>query len=189
MNKGSKKLLVFGGSFDPPHQGHKAIVDAACSVIKPDLVLIIPCNKQPLKITDSASAEHRLNMTKLMFSGSNYVVSDYEINKSGTSYTLDTLKYLEKVYRKSDIYLLIGEDSYLSFVQWKNFEEIVKKYKLVVVARSGKGLKNKFPSARSITFITNFMHPASSTDARAGDLQYIDQNVIDYINSNGLYRE
>lgn len=189
MNKENKKLLMFGGSFDPPHQGHKAIVEAACSLIKPDLVLIVPCYIQPLKIKNSATAEQRLEMTRIMFHEKQYVVSDYEIERGGVSYSIDTLNYLSRKYKGYKIYLLIGEDSYSNFVEWKKFEEILKKYNVVVVARQGKGLKDKFPFARNIHFVTDFLHPASSTAARAGDFKYLDKKIVEYINEKGLYRE
>jgi len=189
MNKEVKKLLMFGGSFDPPHQGHKAMVEVACSLIKPDLVMIVPCFIQPLKIKNSATVEQRLEMTRLVFSSEQYVVSDHEIQKGGLSYSIDTLNYLAKKYKGYRIYLLIGEDSYSNFVEWKKFEEILKNYNVVVVARQGKGLKDKFPFAKNIHFVTDFFHPASSTAARAGDLKYLDKNIVEYIRSHGLYRE
>lgn len=185
----SKKLLIFGGSFDPPHQGHKAMVGTVCSLLKPDLVLIVPCYIQPLKIKNSATAEQRLAMTRIMFPDKEYVVSDYEVNKGGTSYTIDTLRYLSKVYKDYELYLMVGEDSYFNFSEWKNFEEILKNYNVIVLARQGKGLKNRYPFAKSVQFITEFSHPASSTEARAGNTKYIDEKVLEYINSNGLYRE
>jgi nicotinate-nucleotide adenylyltransferase len=189
MNKETKKLLMFGGSFDPPHQGHKAMVEVACSLIKPDLVLIVPCYVQPIKIKNSATAEQRLEMTRLMFPEKQYVVSDHEIERGGVSYSIDTLNYLAKKYHGYKIYLLIGEDSYSNFVEWKKFEEILKKYNVVVVARQGRGLKDKFPFAKNIYFITDFLHPASSTVARAGDFKYLDKKIVEYIGSQGLYRE
>jgi len=189
MNKEAKKLLMFGGSFDPPHQGHRAIVEAASNLIKPDLTLIVPCYIQPLKIKNSATPEQRLEMTRLMFPQKQYVVSNYEIERGGVSYSIDTLNYLAKKYRDHKIYLLIGEDSYSNFVEWKKFEEILKKYNIVVVARQGKGLKDKFPFARNVHFVTDFFHPASSTAARAGDFKYLDKEIVEYIKANGLYRE
>ncbi len=189
MNKENKKLLVFGGSFDPPHQGHKAMVEVTCELIRPDLVLIIPCYIQPLKTKNTASAEHRLKMAKIVFDDKRYLVSDHEIQRGGTSYTIDTLKYLQKTYKGHRIYLLIGEDSYSNFVEWKNFEEILRDYDLVVVARQGKNLKDKFPFAKHIQFITDFLHPASSTSIRQGDFTYVDPRVLKYIKANGLYGE
>jgi nicotinate-nucleotide adenylyltransferase len=189
MNKEKKKLLMFGGSFDPPHLGHKAMVEAACSLIHPDLVMIVPCYIQPLKIKSTATAEQRMEMTRLMFDDKKYVISDHEIKRGGTSYTIDTLKYLERTYKGYKIFLLIGEDSYFNFVEWKSFEEILKNYNVVVVARQGKGLRNKFPFAKFLHFVTDFSHPASSTAVRAGDFQYVGPKVLEYIKSNGLYRE
>jgi len=189
MNKKAKKLLLFGGSFDPPHLGHKAMLEAALLLVNPDLVLIMPCYIQPLKIENSASAKHRLKMAKLMFPEKKYVVSDHEIEKGGKSYTVDTLRYLKREYKGHEIYVLIGEDSYSSLQQWKDFEKLLSDYNIVVVARQGHGLKDKFPFAKDITFISDFSHPASSTSARAGDLKYIDPKVIEYIKANDLYKE
>jgi len=122
------------------------MMEVACSLIKPDLVLIVPCYVQPIKIKNSATAEQRLEMTRIMFPEKQYLVSDYEIKKGGLSYSIDTLNYLKKTYRDHKIYLLIGEDSYSNFVEWKKFEEILKNYTSLWLPDRVKVLRTNFLS-------------------------------------------
>lgn len=189
MNSFNKKLLFFGGTFDPPHRGHKEMLEKAKQLVNPDLIIISPCFLQPLKTQKTASAEHRLNMTKILFPEPKYKISDYEIKKGGKSFTIETLKYLETLYTDYEIYILIGGDSYQSLEQWKNYTEILKNYYLVVVARQNELDTQKYPFAKSITFIKDFNDPASSTSIRDGNKNYLTEELLAYVKANALYSE
>ena len=112
----SDRIALFGGSFNPPHRGHVHIAEAAAKQYHLDEVLWIPNSISPHK-THFAGADphHRLEMTRLVILGfPSFTVSDMEIKRGGVSYTIDTIEAVKKVYEESDLFLLIGGDSFLS---------------------------------------------------------------------------
>ena len=115
-----KKILIFGGSFDPIHKGHINSCKSAIQTVKPDLTLIIPNKIPPLKNTLNASApaKNRLEMCKIAFNGiKNLEVCNFEIKQktSTPSYTYRTIQYLLKKYVGAKLYLLVGYDRYCDF--------------------------------------------------------------------------
>lgn len=130
------KIAIFGGSFNPPHRAHLRLAKEFCETIKPDKTLIIPTFEAPHKdASEYAGAEDRLNMCKLLFSGSDFEVSDIEIKREGKSYTIDTLNALREEYPGAGFYLVIGSDMLLSFHKWVKYEDILRKCKLCVMTR------------------------------------------------------
>jgi nicotinate-nucleotide adenylyltransferase len=129
------KIGVFGGSFDPIHNGHLITASAVKKIRGLDKIIFIPSFIAPHKIDRvSSSPNHRIEMIILAIEGIPYFeYSDYEINKEGVSYTIDTLKFLKNKY--SDIELIIGYDNLLDFKTWKDPDEILKLVKLVVLKR------------------------------------------------------
>lgn len=222
MDKNIKDLiLLFGGSFDPPHLGHKAMLEhvirslaSKASILK---VFIIPSNVQPLKEHELSSAPQRLAMCELQFAshkmdkdmlkGLELIVSDYEINKGGLSYTVDTLRHFKELYPNKSIYILMGEDSFLDIERWKSPKELFSLCKLVVLSRAslkeekspayvglfGYMEKIKKEYNADISILNDFKHPASSTILRqelskGQKPNYIDDDVWEYIVNNNLYK-
>lgn len=106
------KILIFGGTFNPFHNGHYEILKQAQRVVKPDQTIIVVNNISPHKLTHAPVAGvDRLQMVKLALENEkNITISDYELNKKGPSYTFDSLTYFKKEFPNSEIYFLIGED-------------------------------------------------------------------------------
>jgi nicotinate-nucleotide adenylyltransferase len=129
------KVGVFGGTFDPIHNGHLITAAAVKKIRGLDKIFFIPSYIAPHKIDKvSSSPDHRIEMIKLAIEGIPYFeYSDYEINKEGVSYTIDTLKFLKNKY--PDIELIIGYDNLLDFKTWKEPDKILKLVKLVVLKR------------------------------------------------------
>lgn len=134
------KIGIFGGSFNPPHNGH---VNSLVTVQKKmgfDKIHIIPNNQNPLKIpTETPSAEHRIEMARLAFStyGPAFFVDDIELKRGGKSYTIDTIKELRKHYASKDLFLIIGADNFETFSEWKSYKKILEEVNLVVTTRPG----------------------------------------------------
>jgi nicotinate-nucleotide adenylyltransferase len=129
------KVGVFGGTFDPIHNGHLITAVAVKELRNLDKIIFIPSFIAPHK-TDriSSSPEHRIEMLKMAVKDIPYFTySDYEIKKKGVSFTIDTLKFLKNEY--DDIELIIGYDNLLDFSNWKDPDEILKLIKLVVLKR------------------------------------------------------
>lgn len=121
------RILIFGGSFDPPHQGHSALLLSAAKKIKPHRIIIVPSYHAPLKDLPAASAGDRLKMTELgllkrlpkrwrRISR----IDKRELNSRRTVYTVDTLKRLARRHAGAELHFVVGADSAASFGTWKN---------------------------------------------------------------------
>jgi len=196
-----EKIIIFGGSFDPPHQGHRMLADHVRNILKPEKIIIVPCFIQPLKNTQAAPAEHRLQMARLMFGNSNFLVSDYEIKKGEVSYSVDTINHFIEFFKGADLFFLMGEDSFMGIEKWKKYEELLGLCKYIVVSRTkddssklrmfASNIENKYNT--EIHVVDDFYNPASSTEMREKLFrgikpEYISPNIFNYIRTNDLYK-
>lgn len=119
------KTGLFGGTFNPVHNGHINLVKNFKDELKLDRVLVIPTAVPPHKEAENlVSGEDRINMCKLAFDGI-AEVSDMEIARGGRSYTVETLEELKKIYKDDEFYFLVGSDMLLSFRRWYRWEDIL----------------------------------------------------------------
>lgn len=136
------KIGIYGGTFDPPHLGHMEAARAAAAVLELDKLIFIPAKQPPHKqlSTESASPAQRLEMTRLMADGllmsGVTEVSDLELNRSGKSYTVDTLYALKERFPEDEFWLLMGTDMFLSLQTWHRAEEIMKLTGIAAFART-----------------------------------------------------
>lgn len=140
------RVGIFGGSFNPPHNGHIASLQTVLKKGGLDQIRVIPAYQNPLKIqTEGPKPEQRLEMTKKALEGfgNQFVVDDIEIKRGGKSFTIDTIKELRKKIAADDLYLILGMDKLDELDQWKNFPEILKECNLIVTSRPGF----QFPSS------------------------------------------
>ena len=129
------RIFVFGGSFDPIHMGH-LILAQNCSQALNARVVFLPTGNPPHKVIGTPTI-HRLNMLKLAVAGNkNFEICTYEINKNETSYTYETLKYLQNVYNK-EIFFFVGGDSLQDLHNWKEPKLILERCTLVYAKRLG----------------------------------------------------
>lgn len=131
------KVGIFGASFDPLHLGHLNLLQQVQDHFSFDLIKIIPNWQSPLAYsTPIMPPKTRLALVKKLFKGNGVIeVDDQEIKKKTLSYTIDTLKNLNVLFK--DIYLIIGIDQFVNFDKWKDFEEIIKISHVVVCSRKG----------------------------------------------------
>ena len=133
------RVGIFGGTFNPPHLGHKRLAESMLLEAKLDKMLIIPTATPPHKKgSDLASEEDRLSMCRLLFDEDCYEVSDLELKRGGKSYTVDTVKELKKLYPDDELFLVIGSDMLLSFHKWYCYEEILENVTLCVATRESE---------------------------------------------------
>ena len=133
-----KRLGIFGGTFNPPHIGHLIIAQTALEELKLDKIIFMPSGNPPHKTDgDVIDASHRFNMTKLLIKDNpSFDILDIEVKSEELSYTANTLKKLNKIYKDTDIYFIIGADSLVQFHTWKNPEVICDNAKLAIAKRN-----------------------------------------------------
>lgn len=124
------KIAVFGGTFNPPHNGH---VFAVKELLKEfDSVWVMVANTPNKSVSELAPASDRLKMAKRAFGFSRAEVCDDEIRRGGVSYTCDTLAELEEKYPEHEFYWAIGSDLLEELSQWKNCQELYLKNFVVI---------------------------------------------------------
>ena len=140
------RIGIFGGTFNPPHRGHRHIAEDFCAQMavsgRPlDKMLIIPTFVPPHKESpDLASGEDRLAMCRLAFPGERFEVSDLEVSRGDRSYTWLTLEDLHEMYDMPDapaeLYFVMGDDMLLYLPHWARPEKILEDAVLVSTIRS-----------------------------------------------------
>ena len=134
------KIGIYGGTFNPIHAGHMEAARFAAEYLALDTLYLIPAGLPPHKrlAEDTPDAEHRLNMAKLAAGtmGKNVKVLDLELNRTGKSYTVDTLRELKAIHPEDELYFFMGTDMFLTFQKWYHPEEIVKLCTLCAFGRS-----------------------------------------------------
>ncbi len=132
------KIGIFGGTFNPVHNGHINLVKNFKRELTLDKVLIIPTATPPHKQAEQlASGEDRLQMCSLAFKGL-AEVSDTEISRGGKSYTVNTLETLKEIYKDDTFYFLVGSDMLLSFKRWYRWEDILAMCTLCAADRNNE---------------------------------------------------
>jgi nicotinate-nucleotide adenylyltransferase len=169
-----ESVALFGGSFDPPHFGHKAIVQEALRELEIDRLIIIPTFLNPFKEVSYTSADRRLLMSKNMFKEFlNVVVDDYEVRRAEPTPTAKTVKYFQQIY--SVKYIIIGADNLNNIHQWFNFEWLNSQIVWVIATRVGYSLDTS--KLREFK-ILEVKADISSTEIRKKDLKVnIDKRV------------
>ncbi len=196
-----KKIAIYGGSFDPPHEGHKLLAFNLAECCRADKVIIMPTAMSPFKSTSGATASQRYEMCKLAFKEPLFEVSDVEINRGGKSYTVDTVNSVKELYPHSELYLFMGDDMFLSFNKWYKYEEIARKCVIVAACRTERleKLHSMKAFARDVLrlgdgrviFCESVPVEISSTTIRENVknncFEYIGSDVAEYIKAKGLY--
>ena len=171
------KLAIYGGSFNPPHLGHAAAIQAVMEAVHPDELRVIPAATPPHKTlaSGSPSAEERLRMAQLAFGAiPGVTVSDLELRREGKSYTADTIRELKRECPGAKLYLVVGTDMLETFDEWYQYEYILRNVTLVALARDFGDLEHLRECAKSlrdahgahIRILTSEPLPISSTQLR-----------------------
>ena len=191
-----KRIGLFGGSFDPVHNGH---IEAVNSFLESGLIdeiwiLLTPAppHKPDQKKTDF---EHRYNMLKLAFQESdNIKISDIEKDLPKPSYTLQTIHHLKTKNPDYTFFLCLGEDSLQYFHKWHKYHDILEECTLLVVDRPGSdhGDVDSYILEKSI-FVDHKPMNISSTEIRRGPnsatIMKLPDDVLNYIQKNNLYTD
>ena len=200
-----RKIGVYGGTFDPVHNGHVSLAKDAAEQAPLDMVIFMPVYVQPFKQDKRPTGgDHRLAMLKLAAEEDPVLrVSDYEMRQEGVSYTYKTLRALKENCDEDDrIFFICGTDSFLKIETWMNAGELLDRYSYIVGTRPGyreEELKETIERIRAdhgtdIVKINNRRVDVSSTMIReraVGGLSLtglVPESVERYIIENRLYR-
>lgn len=198
-----KKIGIFGGTFNPIHNGHIHLADGFRQKLGLDCILVIPVWSPPHKSGEEIiPGEARLEMCRLACSDKDWlVVSDIEVLRKGKSYTIDTINALSVLYKDADFYLLMGADMFVTLESWRGFGEIAHKAALCCVSRHDGELNRLNEYAEKLKkcysaqcFVENIpVVEVSSTEIRdklskgIGTDSLIPAGVLNYIKKNRLY--
>lgn len=197
-----KAIAIFGGSFNPPLNSHSDLAKEVINNFKEvEKIIFVPVstkyNKQNL-----VEDKHRYNMLKLICEKEeNFEVSDIELKSSNLRYTIETLNLLQAQHVDYNIYFIMGTDNLKELDTWKEAEDILKNYKIIVLQREEdvfldivnnskllKENKESLINARGIdkihlssTMIRNKIKNKENVE------EFIDKDVLNYIRNNELY--
>lgn len=192
------KILLYGGTFDPPHWGHINNLRAAMQAVQPDKVIVMPAGIPPHKAASATPGSLRLQMCRCFLQlGEQVEISDWEITHEGKSYTVNTLRMLHSTYPDAQLYLTVGSDMLTSFRTWREWQSILQLATLVVESREaddaamlaefadslcGDGARILFARAKPV--------PMSSSEIRQGSAgaEAVPPEVWQIISSQGLYQ-
>lgn len=195
------KIGLFGGAFNPVHNGHVNMIKEAFADLKLDKLLIIPTCKSPHKDTKLISFEDRAKMCELAFeeeiASGKFEISDIEKRLGGTSYTIITVRELKKLYPKDAVfYLIIGGDMLFYFDKWYRYEALLGECKVVAAAREAHEYSDMCEYAAEmgrIKVLNLQVTEISSTEIREkikngqAVTGLVPQSVERYIREKGLY--
>lgn len=192
------RIGIFGGAFNPVHNGHLKLCDQCQKIYNFDKILIIPTYISPHKKADNPiDFGHRYNMLKFAVEDNPvFEVSDIEQHIGGISYTYDTILRLKKTYQGAEFFLIIGSDMFESFHKWRNFIPLMELVTLVVGARKPDAkleLIKKQLNAEKIDIIPVNVYEISSTQIRQmifdkkDTSEHLNPKVFDYCKANDLY--
>jgi nicotinate-nucleotide adenylyltransferase len=192
-----KKIGLYGGTFDPVHAGHTALVNSFLSTDLIDELWIILTPFPPHKLnTNPTTYTRRLDMLQLAFNSmNNVVIQTFENELPKPSYTYRTIEHLRLTYSDNHFYYCLGGDSLVNFHTWKHPDRIINEVDLLVAARPGfEGQSIDATILSKTYFVEHVPLDISSTDIKlriAGNKSIeglVDQDVESYIRTHKLYR-
>lgn len=140
------RIGLLGGTFDPPHIGHFILAQEVKNELALDEIWFIPTNEPPHKQPAYYSADDRLQMLQVATNHvCGFAVEDLELNRSGKSYTIDTIKTLQRMYPQHTFYFIIGADMVEYLPNWYQIDRLMEKIKFIGVIRPGYTLKTPYP--------------------------------------------
>lgn len=199
------RIALFGGSFNPVHNGHFNLVKETAEKNGIDRVFVIPTYVSPFKKDSGgfvADGKDRLEMCRLAFEELPYVtVSDWELSQSEVSYSINTVTHFHEEFPDDELFFIMGSDMLLSFDRWHRYKDILALCTVIAASRENKGsdidiLRRKADELSSfgrviVTEISAF--ELSSSEIREKIIKnydlscYMNENVVKYIVANNVY--
>ncbi|WP_156291131.1 nicotinate-nucleotide adenylyltransferase [Oceanobacillus salinisoli] len=141
-----KRVGILGGTFDPPHLGHLLIAEEVRISLQLEEIWFIPTYTPPHKNESKTSAMDRRNMLELAIRSNTYFkLNTMEMERTGKSYTIDTIKTLKNQHPEHEFFFIIGADMVEYLPHWHKIEELMELIQFVGVQRSGYKLNTTYP--------------------------------------------
>ncbi len=195
-NKPRPSIGIMGGTFDPIHHGHLVAASEAMSVFNLDQVVFVPTQMQPFKAGRKVtSAEHRYLMTVIATASNNrFTVSRVDIDRGGTTYTIDTLRDIHQQRPDADLFFITGADALQQIVSWKDSDKLFEMAHFIGVTRPGHKLDASGLPKNAVSLLEVPAMAISSSDCRARVREgkpgwsLVPDGVVQWINKYGLYK-
>ena len=189
------RVGLFFGSFNPIHVGHLMLAQYMVNFADVDEVWLVVSPQNPFKQdVELADTQHRLNMARLAVGDNEKIkISEVELSLPKPSYTIDTLRALEKEYPESEFSIIMGADNLIGLNRWKEAETLLSRYRIIVYPRPGYEAKE--PEGAHIEIVDAPQVDISSTQLRRwiGEgrsvLYFTNTKVIEYFSQNNLYNK
>ena len=193
----NKKIGLFFGTFDPIHNGHievaKYIVDNCFS---DEVWLIITPQNPEKKFIKISNFDQRFKMTQIATNKINKVKpSKAEQGLPIPNYTIDTLEYISEKFKNYEFSLVIGQDNFEKFTNWKSHEKIIENYKILIYPRLGSDKKAEIGKLKNIIYLKGATVDISSSEVREKiknknlEMDYLNKDVLNFIIENNLYEK
>ncbi len=196
------RLGLFGGTFDPIHQGHLILAEQCRESCRLDRVWFVVTGAPPHKQGDRTAVGHRLEMVRIAIAGhSAFSVSEIEASRPGPHYSVETLEAIRRDHPGDELFFLIGADSLADLPAWREPARIAQLATIVVVNRPGidcpppARLPDFGPEAQPLLSVTIPPIGIASSDLRrrlaeGRSVRYmVPRGVQAYIEAQGLYRQ
>jgi nicotinate-nucleotide adenylyltransferase len=196
------RIGIFGGTFDPVHQGHLILADQCRESCRLDRVWFVVAGAPPHKLGDRTAVAYRLEMVRIAIAGQPaFAVSEIEAARPGPHYSVETLEAIRRDHPGDDLFFLIGADSLADLPGWREPVRIAQIATIVVVNRPGidqvrlSNLPDFGPGSHPLVGVTIPPIGISSSDLRRRlserrTIRYlVPRGVEAYIEAQGLYRQ
>jgi nicotinate-nucleotide adenylyltransferase len=188
------RIGVMGGTFDPIHHGHLVAASEVAQSFDLDEVVFVPTG-QPWHKKTVTSAEHRYLMTVIATaSNPRFTVSRVDVDRIGTTYTIDTLRDIHAAHPDAELFFITGADAVAQILSWKDYDELWELAHFVAVSRPGHVLNVSGLPAQDVSLLEIPALAISSTDCRSRvnrghPVWYlVPDGVVQYISKHHLYR-
>lgn len=188
-----RRVGIMGGTFDPIHHGHLVAASEAAAHFELDEVLFVPTGK-PSHKSQVTPVEHRYLMTVIATaSNPRFKVSRVDVDRDGPTYTIDTLRDVQRLRPDADLYFITGADAIAQILGWKNSLELFELAQFVAVSRPGHELRTDGIPADKVAVLQIPALAISSTDIRERAYEekpvwyLVPDGVVQYMAKHRLY--